>query len=424
MIDKDKIFKTIICIIIAILTMSTVLLALKIDRKQNTVSEVTHEIKRPSTMFYSGETPPLVDGNDGDFYIDTSSYILYKRMANKWIVIMENFGKPGENGNNEAWIIGDDCPTLDIGNIGDMYLDKLTCLIYKKTNIGWEYISSLQMDSPNTIYITSPSDWLNTLKNIEKYQGKVIKLKNDLDFSYTSYEINEINASSWTNKTLIIDGGGFKIKNITCLNKHIESMGFNSNGLIAGISNIEQIKIKNLTLENCKFSSNANISVVGGFCAQTLLQNSSQSIEFNNCKLINSQITSSKHAGGFIGYTQGATGNIKIIDCIVDNNTISGKSSASGFIAVSNTPYEILSVSSNKRCKIINNQFIGEENSKVSACIGMSMAPIGIIGLNSFNVYVSNNKFVVANTEKDIYSPLGIMTIDSGCTVTFNGKNI
>lgn len=51
-------------------------------------------------VWYSGEEiEEAKDANAGDFFIDTDDYLLYqKNSKGEWVVIIENFGKPGEQG--------------------------------------------------------------------------------------------------------------------------------------------------------------------------------------------------------------------------------------------------------------------------------------------------------------------------------------
>ena len=94
----------------------------------------------------------------GDFYLDTDDYILYQKQADgSWTVIMQNFGKPGQDGTNgtngATWLTG----TLVTGKgssitaevagakVGDLYFNTTTCDIYQCTSTNtWSWISNIK----------------------------------------------------------------------------------------------------------------------------------------------------------------------------------------------------------------------------------------------------------------------------------------
>ena len=51
----------------------------------------------------------------GDFFIDTDDYILYQKTASGWTIVMENYGKPGQNGENGT---NGSTPTISINADG------------------------------------------------------------------------------------------------------------------------------------------------------------------------------------------------------------------------------------------------------------------------------------------------------------------
>lgn len=96
-----------------------------------------------------------------DFYIDTDDYILYQKQADgTWTIIMQNFGKPGQDGTNgtngtdgATWLTG----TLVTGTgtgivaevagakVGDLYFNTTTCDIYQCTGTNtWSWISNIK----------------------------------------------------------------------------------------------------------------------------------------------------------------------------------------------------------------------------------------------------------------------------------------
>lgn len=53
---------------------------------------------KDGAKWYCGVEYPLLEAQDGDFYVDTDDYTLYQMQEGSWTVVMQNFGKPGANG--------------------------------------------------------------------------------------------------------------------------------------------------------------------------------------------------------------------------------------------------------------------------------------------------------------------------------------
>ncbi len=90
----------------------------------------------PPTWHSGNDSPTQGIGVVGDMYVDTNAYILYQKKANGWAVVMENYGKPGDEGQSIPGAPGKDGnvfftgTTLPAANanlgdakIGDFYLD-------------------------------------------------------------------------------------------------------------------------------------------------------------------------------------------------------------------------------------------------------------------------------------------------------------
>lgn len=90
------------------------------------------------------------DAQNGDFFIDTDDYKLYQRENGEWVLLMDNFGKPGTNGadgsngtngqpglNGASWATGEGIPSSSVGNVGDLYLNTVTGDVYIKGAQGW-----------------------------------------------------------------------------------------------------------------------------------------------------------------------------------------------------------------------------------------------------------------------------------------------
>jgi len=87
----------------------------------------------------SGSIVPT-GGNDGDFYLKTDNYDVYKKASGTWSVLLNIKGVPGVNG--ATWTSGTSVPTG--GNNGDFYLKEDTDDIYKKTSDTWDIITNIK----------------------------------------------------------------------------------------------------------------------------------------------------------------------------------------------------------------------------------------------------------------------------------------
>ena len=90
--------------------------------------------------FHSGKSyTEFTNANSGDYFIDTDDYVLYQKNSDGWSVIIENFGKPGDNGLNgesgNAWHVGETFPTGK--GEGDMFLNTSTWEIYQFDGNAW-----------------------------------------------------------------------------------------------------------------------------------------------------------------------------------------------------------------------------------------------------------------------------------------------
>ena len=112
------------------------------------------------TWIVSSSAPTAeTSGNVGDMYLDTSSYDVYQKTAEGWMIcgnIRPRDGKDGKNGtqgkfgvngkNGTTWLTGEKDPKTSgvQGKIGDVYLNTRTLKAYKYTKNGvWEYFMTL-----------------------------------------------------------------------------------------------------------------------------------------------------------------------------------------------------------------------------------------------------------------------------------------
>lgn len=105
---------------------------------------------KDGNTWHSGEVQPEnTIGNDGDFYLDTLTFKVYKKENNDWVqkgIIKGNDGQRGLSGDSGTkWHIGDTAPSTNIGVEGDYYLSKDTWNIYIKSADGiWKDQGSIK----------------------------------------------------------------------------------------------------------------------------------------------------------------------------------------------------------------------------------------------------------------------------------------
>ena len=81
------------------------------------------------TQWYSGTgTPSSGLGANGDFYIRTTTNVVYKKISGRWTVVSDLSGADGAN-----WFSGSAAPRGSLGNTGDFYFRTSNAGIYKKT---------------------------------------------------------------------------------------------------------------------------------------------------------------------------------------------------------------------------------------------------------------------------------------------------
>lgn len=175
------------------------------------------------SQWYTGEEVPTTQGVNGDFYYDTDDYKLYQKENGTWVLKVENFGKPGDDGedgttpsisinsdgywviNGEAtavkaegdtpditinsegyWVIDGNATNVkakgeqgipgengaswftgkinpvDEGKTGDFYLNTQTYDVFKKDSDGWQKIGNIRgKDGQNASAVTTPESQEN-----------------------------------------------------------------------------------------------------------------------------------------------------------------------------------------------------------------------------------------------------------------------
>lgn len=96
------------------------------------------------TKWLTGNSSPTNSiGREGDFYLDKSSFTLYVVSDGQWEEIGSIKGQNGENGQGNRWFTGEGAPAV-VGNEGDFYLDATTFYVYNLKQGVWEMIGSIK----------------------------------------------------------------------------------------------------------------------------------------------------------------------------------------------------------------------------------------------------------------------------------------
>ncbi|MBE5758359.1 MAG: hypothetical protein E7345_05520 [Clostridiales bacterium] len=104
--------------------------------------------KDGATWLTGTSTPAIELGNDGDLYLNTLSYFVYKKVDGAWTLIGDISGRNGTDGDDgNKWSTGTSTPNSTMGNYGDLFLNTNTFDIYeKKTQGGWTLICNIKGD--------------------------------------------------------------------------------------------------------------------------------------------------------------------------------------------------------------------------------------------------------------------------------------
>src|SRR5699024_5922339 len=106
---------------------------------QAALDNAVEEFDNEGGAWFSGEGDPAEEiGNVGDFYLDEETGDYYKKTDEGWEKKGDLNGNDGDNGEDGAtWLVGEDEPGEDEGNIGDLYLENDTGNVYLKKEDGW-----------------------------------------------------------------------------------------------------------------------------------------------------------------------------------------------------------------------------------------------------------------------------------------------
>lgn len=104
------------------------------------------EAGKDGATWLSGTVVPTNSiGKDGDFYLLTTTNDVYKMSSGVWSIITNLKGTKGDTGAAGAtWLSGTTVPASSLGNNGDFYLHTVTYDIYKKTSGAWAVIANIK----------------------------------------------------------------------------------------------------------------------------------------------------------------------------------------------------------------------------------------------------------------------------------------
>ena len=88
------------------------------------------------------DNPDVEQGRDGDFYINTTTYEVFEKDDNTWLSFGILKGEKGEIGN--GWLFGMLNPLPQHGKNGDLYIQTTSYDIYKKKNGAWEKTGNIK----------------------------------------------------------------------------------------------------------------------------------------------------------------------------------------------------------------------------------------------------------------------------------------
>ena len=75
----------------------------------------------------------------GDFYMKTDTSDVYVLEDNGWKLLANISGNDGVNG--VTWLYGTSAPSAEVGQDGDFFLDTNTMILYQKTSGVWANIA-------------------------------------------------------------------------------------------------------------------------------------------------------------------------------------------------------------------------------------------------------------------------------------------
>ncbi|MBQ6337908.1 MAG: right-handed parallel beta-helix repeat-containing protein [Kiritimatiellae bacterium] len=219
--------------------------------------------------------------------------------------------------------------------------------------------------------------------------------------------VDEIDATGWStavfgsaSKLITFDGHDVTIKNL-------DAPLFNKSG-----SGAKGVVVKNVTVKNANIQSTSDYAAVFVPYAD-----STGTLTFENCNIVDSNVTGNKYVGGFVGFNSGYNvlsdgplfNNVTIKDCDVTGSTFTSNKGSVGSLmghAAANawSKVDITGTAVSNNTVVCNSTDSGSENYKAGAVVGT----VGAAGFESNGK--TGGVFVEANVGKNNVSQNGTPT--------------
>lgn len=217
-----------------------------------------------------------------------------------------------------------------------------------------------------------------------------------------------------SNVNVTIDGNYKTISGLTT-SSTTNLNGFISNGLVAAVQSAPtgSLTFKNLIVANATVTNNAGYNSAAG-----VFVGDAQSIRLNfeNCKVVDANVTSAAYAAGFVGYFTNhyADDNkITISNCEVTGSSFTGNDATGALVALSNQPVTI------DGATVTGNTIQGGAGYSAAALVGTSIA-----GTTATNATVSGNTFEITGSNYQINDSTYGYVYNYGKTYSVNGAEL
>ena len=107
--------------------------------------------KDGATWLTGAGAPAATLGKEGDLYLDTDEFDIYKKGATAWEKTGNIKGQDGTSAGKgdkgdagATWLSGEDAPAADKGKQGDFYIDSKTFDVYLKGESGWAWFGNIK----------------------------------------------------------------------------------------------------------------------------------------------------------------------------------------------------------------------------------------------------------------------------------------
>ena len=100
--------------------------------------------KDGNTVLGGPGAPTPTDGKEGDWYLDSQTWDIYRKEAGGWIRRGSLIGPKGEPGKDGVRWYYDETPSASVGNIGDINFNGTTGDVHRRTTTGWELIGNFK----------------------------------------------------------------------------------------------------------------------------------------------------------------------------------------------------------------------------------------------------------------------------------------